>query len=351
LWIKKYEIKDLFSDEYVLTKIIETEYWEMASDIIENSTSFDIKKAVLETIHSAMSKNASIHFILKIGFKFNVINDLSSNKLIKYALERNNYIEFEKLIDAYNITDLEVLKDGIEYFLKSSKVEKILHLIRKYSLNHIFTIDYIYKNFSIELYPKRLEILGAFYGVDSLKNYALTYANDCYNQNQLGLAEQIIEYCNLWSEFTFDNFLQRAFQLKKWGLLTRWHSKYNLKEKYSINDIIQEAVDNNDLHNAYQIAKKFNLEFSDFYEISVGSIVQCKVRKIVTSRVFVKIEGETRPASIYIGELANRYIPNIFDFEYNGKKLHIGQKLIAKVINIDEQDRINLSLKQVKNGE
>ena len=39
---------------------------------------------------------------------------------------------------------------------------------------------------------------------------------------------------------------------------------------------------------------------------------------------------------------------NIFDFEYDGEKLHVEQKLIAKVISIDEEGRINLSIKQVE---
>lgn len=80
----------------------------------------------------------------------------------------------------------------------------------------------------------------------------------------------------------------------------------------------------------------------------ISQIVECFISKIINSRIHVRIENETRPASIYIGELSNKYIPNIFDFEYNGEKLHIGQKLIAKVISIDEKGRINLSLKQVE---
>ena len=39
----------------------------------------------------------------------------------------------------------------------------------------------------------------------------------------------------------------------------------------------------------------------------------------------------------------------MYDFECNGEKLHIGQKLIAKVTGIDEKFGIQLSLKQVLN--
>lgn len=78
------------------------------------------------------------------------------------------------------------------------------------------------------------------------------------------------------------------------------------------------------------------------------SIKECEISNIISSRVFVKIKDESRKASIFIGELDNIRIENIFDFEYNGIKLHIGQKLIAKVISIDEKFGINLSLKALK---
>jgi hypothetical protein len=58
--------------------------------------------------------------------------------------------------------------------------------------------------------------------------------------------------------------------------------------------------------------------------------IECEITKIIPSRVFVKIENEPRPASIYIGELTNKRIENINDFEYNGVKLHIGQKQIKQ---------------------
>lgn len=59
----------------------------------------------------------------------------------------------------------------------------------------------------------------------------------------------------------------------------------------------------------------------------------------------MKIENETRRCSIYIGELSNSYIPNINDFKYKGEKLYIGQNLIAKVISIDKNYGIQLSIK------
>ena len=61
----------------------------------------------------------------------------------------------------------------------------------------------------------------------------------------------------------------------------------------------------------------------------------------------MKIEGDNRRASIHIGELASKYISDIFQFEYEGVKLHIGQTLRARVVGIDEQNHIQLSLKNI----
>jgi hypothetical protein len=55
--------------------------------------------------------------------------------------------------------------------------------------------------------------------------------------------------------------------------------------------------------------------------------------------------SDSRLASIYIGELANERVENIFSFKYNGVTLHKGQVIFAKVKNIDNQNRVNLSLK------
>jgi hypothetical protein len=87
------------------------------------------------------------------------------------------------------------------------------------------------------------------------------------------------------------------------------------------------------------------LEFENFiYDFGYRN---CIVTNFIESRVFVKIENENRTSSIYIGQLTNKRLEKISDFEYNGDTLHVGQKLIAKVIDIDEKYGINLSLKNV----
>lgn len=348
LWIKKYNIKDLFPDDYVLSKIIQTEYWEMAFDFIESSDSLNPQNVALNIINKALSKNAKINFIINLAIKYNVTKELSSDQLIEYSLRQNDIDSFERILDIFNINYSEIIEYAVRNFINARKPDACLYLINKYSLQSIFTLDYLIEKKGLMLHPGLLENISKIYLNNELDSHLIKLVDNYYNENKLGLAVKIIEQYNLWPKFSFDNFIQKAFVLKKWGLLAQWFSKYNLEEKYSINDIIHNALINNDIHIAYQVANEYNLNFDDFYKISVGKIVNCSVRKIVKSRVFVKIEFKNRPASIYIGELGNKRIDDILDFEYNGEKLHRGQKLTAKVISIDEQSRINLSLRQVK---
>jgi len=345
LWINKYAIKHLFPDEYVLTKIIETCSWPRAFDFIENCSSIDIKKAVLRIIDSAMNKDAKIDFIINIAVQYDVIHQFSSLKLIEYSLKQKNHIGFEKIIEIYDIKNLEIKKKGVQHFINSNKPKSYLFLIKKYSLQSFFTLEYLLRNNHQIFFSEIIESFIEIYTIYDAKSIAISLANKYYNENKLGLAVSIIDKFNLWLEFSLNDLIYQAFNLKKWGLLTQWHSKYNLEEKYTIQSIIILAIENGDFQNARQIAKTFHLNFQDFYEISLGSIIKCLVRKIIPNRVFVKIENETRPASIHIGELTDEHMDNIFSFEYKGEKLHIGQKLVAKVISIDEQGRINLSLK------
>ncbi|MBK9463067.1 MAG: S1 RNA-binding domain-containing protein [Sphingobacteriales bacterium] len=78
------------------------------------------------------------------------------------------------------------------------------------------------------------------------------------------------------------------------------------------------------------------------------TIVTCQITNLIKSHVFVKIEGDDRKASIHIGELASKYTSDIFEFEYEGVKLHIGQTLRARVVGIiNQQNHIQLSLKNI----
>lgn len=82
-------------------------------------------------------------------------------------------------------------------------------------------------------------------------------------------------------------------------------------------------------------------------KISLNDTVIATITKITLFGLSLKIYGEHRKAIIPVTELTYKRLSNINDFEYNGEKLFIGQKLKAKVIGIDDKYGISLSIKQL----
>ena len=76
-------------------------------------------------------------------------------------------------------------------------------------------------------------------------------------------------------------------------------------------------------------------------EIGVGSIVEGKVTGITKFGAFVSIP-EGKSGLVHISEIANQYVSDVADH------LSEGQAVKVKVISIDEQGRINLSIKKAE---
>ena len=75
--------------------------------------------------------------------------------------------------------------------------------------------------------------------------------------------------------------------------------------------------------------------------IEVGSVVEGVVSRITNFGAFVDIEGG-KNGLIHISEISDVYVRDVHDF------LAEGDKIQAKVINIDERGKIALSIKQAK---
>ena len=75
--------------------------------------------------------------------------------------------------------------------------------------------------------------------------------------------------------------------------------------------------------------------------IEVGSVVEGVVSRITNFGAFVDIEGG-KNGLIHISEISDFYVRDVHDF------LAEGDKVQAKIINIDERGKIALSLKQMK---
>lgn len=74
-------------------------------------------------------------------------------------------------------------------------------------------------------------------------------------------------------------------------------------------------------------------------EIEVGSIVEGKVTGITKFGAFVSLP-EGKSGLVHISEIANQYVASVSDH------LAEGQEVKVKIIGIDEQKRINLSIKK-----
>ena len=74
-------------------------------------------------------------------------------------------------------------------------------------------------------------------------------------------------------------------------------------------------------------------------ELGVGSILEGKVTGITKFGAFVSL-GENKSGLVHISEIANTYVNDIHEH------LQEGQAVKVKVLAIDENGRINLSIKR-----
>lgn len=75
-------------------------------------------------------------------------------------------------------------------------------------------------------------------------------------------------------------------------------------------------------------------------ELTVGSVVDGKVTGITKFGAFVSLP-ENKSGMVHISEVANTYVNDIKDH------LKEGQEVKVKIINIDKEGRLNLSIKKV----
>ncbi len=75
--------------------------------------------------------------------------------------------------------------------------------------------------------------------------------------------------------------------------------------------------------------------------IEVGSVVEGKVSRITNFGAFIELEGG-KSGLIHISEVADEYVSTVSDF------LEEGQVVQAKVVNIDANGKIALSIKKLK---
>lgn len=82
---------------------------------------------------------------------------------------------------------------------------------------------------------------------------------------------------------------------------------------------------------------------SSFMEFAVGAILEGKVTGITKFGAFVALPGG-KSGLVHISNISDSYVSDINEF------LTVGQEVKVKVMNIDQNDRINLSIKHVQSS-
>ena len=78
--------------------------------------------------------------------------------------------------------------------------------------------------------------------------------------------------------------------------------------------------------------------------IEVDSILEGKVTGIMNFGAFVSLPGG-KSGLVHISEIANSFVKDVHDY------LQVGQQVKVKVLGINEQGKINLSIKRVQDEE
>ena len=284
--------------------------------------------------------------------------------------------EAKALLALLEIGSLAEINDRIiRYKHKNSNISKLLdYILSNYSIGKFFDFYSILVALRQRLSTKEKNYLRvAFKSVKENNTTLKHYLNILINKSSASNITEIKKVANEIRISQSDNPDNTIIIEKIKGLLNQRKPlnykqaiglviEYKLFDHFDVKNLIEKFLD---IKSAYSIKhskvfiEKLNLEssFSDLISQpkikekqasktnSTDQLVRCKVLNIIDSRVFVRIEGDSRLASIYIGELANERVENIFSFKYNGVTLHKGQVIFAKVKSIDNQNRVNLSLK------
>lgn len=294
-----------------------------------------------------------------------------SNKILKY---NNESLDLEKKLTLVNLK--YKIDNNVIYFSYSKIVKKeILNKFSKLRMSFDYEYDFLYnlyescfdtinhkKQFksNYKVFIKYLREINVLSFKDNKYSFNLKIKPEHipifleskdyqieFRKNMTNIIRKTIKNKDKGKEFMIKDFLIKitsGFD-KKWlkniiylneNLITNFLFQNSIIEYIDIDKIKLVQIPNN------EIWLKILSEL-----VIVNDLLNCIVTKIKHNKLIVEIEDLEKEAYIKIHELSHRNIENITNFEYNGEKLHIGQKIIAKVINVDKQGRINLSLKQI----
>lgn len=291
-----------------------------------------------------ISNSNDIDFILE--FAGIVIDEIQGNPKLKENEKKKlktflYWIIFNISIslNSFDAITLHKIRNICRFFETEKLYKSLLNLIYRFNLteNSIYTLDKVdeiiailFKNNKFLDIYKLIEIFGL-----NQKYTPERAIENAFKEGTIFYIEQIVGISDVFKlnldleeiVIRWRNEIERFVPKKRKRILSQLE---NFSVKHNINS---KCIVKND-------ENQENLSLR-------GTIVECTIVKIIPSHIFLKIKGDIRNASIYIGELSNMKTETIFDFEYNGSKLYIGQKIMAKVKGIDNQNRVNLTIKGI----
>ncbi len=144
--------------------------------------------------------------------------------------------------------------------------------------------------------------------------------------------------------------LNAAIQEKNSSSLVKYTGE-GLIELLKINGIIYEKPSSK-LGKFYRFAEMFKYWFklkssnsNKLNDIPLNTIVDCKITKIEPLRLLVEVINYDIDTQIHIRQLSNEKIENIYNFEYQGHKIAVGDIIQAKLVK--NGTFFNLSLKDL----
>lgn len=355
---------DLFSDTLHFLKLIISKilFKKKEKNTRSQSTVYDKNRtwtvsvrynlfSDIEIIDNLYDSQGSLH--CKILLKISKKSELSNSYLIEKLILGGNYLAFLMIYKnnpiilenfGFNYLVINLIKSNNRHLLKFAIIlSKKENLFSNTQIRTIYDNenDIIRKSIIYKIYGDKILLNNA--DIDVSKQKFILFFNQSFLIGSTfplkDLTSSVFTSTGLKISTLFDDVISNK---DEFHLLLLNHKVIEIR-----NSDEAKILKNIDTF-IFNVNNNLIKEINEHKTINKGNIVECSVKKIIYKIIFVHIHRHNCPASINIGELTNQRLANIHDFEYNGEKLYIGQKLIAKVISIDEQGRINLSLKQVK---
>jgi cellulose biosynthesis protein BcsQ len=182
---------------------------------------------------------------------------------------------------------------------------------------------------------------------------------DLMSDDDLGNPHPLAEI----KDFIRDTHLFKGVEMEKKDLVFLLNASINeisslvtynaetLIDLLKINGIIYEKQGSK-VGKYYRFAEMFKYYFklksidrNKLSDIPLGTIVDCRIIKIEQLRLFVEVVKYDINTQIHILQLSNEHIENIYNFEYQGRRITVGDIIQAKLVKNDNY--FNLSLRDL----